>query len=822
MQVEVLGSWKARVQSSVKKWVAWDQSRQKRVFHRLVHFWNVPLLAMGFLLGRATILESVSPFSVAYLAVLFLFSRKAWPGVMAMTILGAATLDTVHAAKVTGFLLLLFISYRIAAAMGKGNLGQIPFLVLFTNIVGHLAMILWQPHTHYQMLLAGIDTLLSFILTYIFVQSVPIFTKKKRRIHLRHEEIVCLVILIGSVLTGTLGFTVGDLSILHILSRYLILVLAFVGGGMIGSAMGVVTGIIMNLSHSKAILEISLLAFAGLLAGLFQEGKRIGVAIGFLLGSSVLALYDPTGSDFWLSLQESVLAIVLFFLTPSVLFQSVGRFIPGTVDNQTAHQEYVRRLRDVTAQRVEKFQDLFQELATSFRDDTTKRRQEEEDQVHQFVNEVMEKSCMGCRRFGQCWEQNVMRTYSGVTNLMALIETEGASRPISIPESWTDHCIRPEKVMENLQGQYLYHEQSNYWREKMLDSRQLVYDQLKGMADVMDKLSHEIRHETSVMSAQEEQIEEALSQLGVSIRRVDILSLEEGKVEIEILMPHGDQLEESKKLIAPLLSEVVGEPISVFRKVLQEGSGHALVTLGSAQKYLIKTGVASAAKGGGIVSGDSYCHMSLGTGKYALALSDGMGNGQRAQEESNAALKLLRRLLLAGMQEERAVETVNSILSMRTVDEVFATIDLAMVDCNSANGRFLKIGSSPGFIKRGKKVIRLAASNPPIGILKDIQVDPLQMQLQPGDLLLLMTDGIYDAAPAAMNKDTFITQMIQEIESKDPQDFADCLLEKVIRFQKGKILDDMTILVSKVERFSSEWSTIRLPGVERLERTAEA
>lgn len=821
MQLGVVENWRGRTQELFRKWISWDQSRQKRMFHRLVHFWNIPLIAMGFLLGRATILDSVSPFAVAYLGVLFIYARKAWPGVMAALILGAATLDANHATKIMGFLLLLFILHRIAFFMGKGNIVQLPFIVITTSIVGHLVMMFIQPHSVYQVILAGIDALLSFILTYIFVQSIPILTNTRKRIHLRHEEIVCFIILIGSVLTGTLGFTIGDLSILHILSRYLILSLAFIGGGMIGSAMGVVTGIIMNLSHTKAILEISLLAFAGLLAGLFQEGKRIGVAIGFLLGSTVLSLYNPIDQSLWISLQETVIAIIFFFLTPSIFLRSVARFVPGTIDNQTAHQEYVRRLRDVTAQKVEKFQELFQELAASFRDDTTKRRQEEEDQIHQFVGEVMEKSCFGCRRFTQCWEQNVMRTYSGMTNLMALIETEEKSRPIEIPEAWKDHCIRPEKVVENLRGQYLYHEQSHYWREKMLDSRQLVYEQLKGMSEVMEKLSQEIRHETIVMTAQEEQIEEALSQLGVAIQRVDVLSLEEGKVELEILMPHGDPLDESNKLIAPLLTEVIGEPISVHRKVMQEGTNHALVTLGSAQKYLMKTGVSSAAKGGGLISGDSYCHMSLGTGKYALVLSDGMGNGQRAQEESSAALKLLRKLLLSGMNEERAVETVNSILSMRTVDEVFATIDLAMIDCNTASGRFLKIGSTPGFIKRGKKVIRIAASNPPIGILKDIQVEPLTMQLQPGDLLIMVTDGIYDAAPVGMNKDAYLTQMIREIESKDPQDFADCLLEKVVRFHKGKISDDMTVMISKVERFTPQWSTIRLPGVTQVKRTAE-
>jgi stage II sporulation protein E len=256
----------------------------------------------------------------------------------------------------------------------------------------------------------------------------------------------------------------------------------------------------------------------------------------------------------------------------------------------------------------------------------------------------------------------------------------------------------------------------------------------------------------------------------------------------------------------------------VFRKEIKDRSLGAVITLGSAQRYELKTGVATAAKGGGFVSGDSYCYMNLGTGKYAVAISDGMGNGGRAQDESHAALRLLRRLLQAGMNEERTVEMVNSILSLRSSDEMFATIDLALVDLNTAQARFMKIGSTPGFIKRGKEVLLLTASNLPIGILNEIDIEPIEMQLMPGDLIILFTDGIYDAPGHSIDKDALLKRLVSEIETKDPQDFADCLLERVIRYYEGQVEDDMTVVISKVEKHAPEWSTIRLPGTTRIQR----
>jgi stage II sporulation protein E len=342
------------------------------------------------------------------------------------------------------------------------------------------------------------------------------------------------------------------------------------------------------------------------------------------------------------------------------------------------------------------------------------------------------------------------------------------------------------------------------------------------MAEVMGALAREIRHETQVLTAHEEQIHEAIEQLGLSIGRVDVINLEEGKVEIEIMMPDRDGLEECKKVVAPLLTEVLGEPVTVQRKEVRDGTPGAVITIASAQRYELKTGVAGVAKGGGSISGDSYAFMNLGTGKYAVALSDGMGNGHRAREESTAALKLIRRLLLAGMGEGRAVETVNSILRLRSSDEMFATIDLALVDLNTAHARFMKIGSSPGFIKRGQQVLKLEASNPPIGILPRVEAEPIEMQLMPGDFIIMVTDGVYDAPGHHATRDEDLAAIIAQTDTRDPQDFAERLLKQVVKNHEGRIFDDMTVIVTKVERHAPEWSTIRLPGVGRVERAKAA
>lgn len=802
--------------------LGWDQSRQKRWFHQFTRMWNIPILLMGFLLGRAMILDSIAPFTVAYLAVIYHLARRLWPVVMIALILGAATLETTHALQTMGFLFVFLFIQRCFQLFGKDQINFVPLVVLLSGIAGHLVKIGYLGLTPQQGILSSVEILLSVILTYVFIYSLPLFTVRKKRFFVKNEELICLVILLGSVITGMSAWKLGSLSVVHIVTRYVVLLLAFVGGSMLGAAMGVVTGMIISLSDIKAMLQLSLLAFSGLLAGLFREGKQWFVALVFLLGATVLSLYENHTAAIFTSIYETGIAIMLFFLTPQSLQKSIARLIPGTSENQSSHQEYIRKLRNVTATKVESFMELFQELANSFRDDTGKRKREDQDHLHHSIEQIMKKACMGCRRYHLCWNQNMMYTYRGLTDLMALVEMKGARKAFEAPEFWKRYCVRPERVLQQIKAQYLWQEHQAFWKNKVRESKRLVYSQLMGMTSVMERLAQEIRHETRVISAQEESIHQALEELGLSVGRVNVINLEEGKVEIELELNHPDALDECKKLVAPLLTEILGEPITVFRKMVQDRSQSSIITIGSAQKYVCKTGVASAAKGGGFISGDSYCYMNLGTGRYAVAISDGMGNGQRAQAESSAALKLIRRLLQAGLNEETAVETVNSILSLRSADEMFATIDLAMVDLNSAVGRFMKIGSTPGFVKRGKEIIMISAANPPIGILDKIDVEPIEMALAPGDLVIMFTDGIYDAPRHIANKDALMKRLISEIQTKDPQDFADCLLEKVVRYHHGKIKDDMTVVVFKVEHYTPEWATIRMPGLKRLERSQAA
>src|SRR5699024_11705214 len=117
-------------------------------------------------------------------------------------------------------------------------------------------------------------------------------------------------------------------------------------------------------------------------------------------------------------------------------------------------------------------------------------------------------------------------------------------------------------------------------------------------------------------------------------------------------------------LIAHVILEILDEFIVVKQEeVSLFPSGYTFLDFGSAKQYVVETGVASAAKGGGIISGDSYVTMELGAGKYAMAISDGMGKEERAQEESVEILGWCNKILKTVIQERAALKTLITIYS---------------------------------------------------------------------------------------------------------------------------------------------------------------
>ena len=777
------------------------------------------LVVVGFLLGRALILSKLTPFSLPFFAVVYLLKKDRAPLALVGLIAGAATISITNAASTFAITFLFMLFYQMTKKWIKNEAKSLPIYVSLMLTVGKLAesFVTTKDLSLYDGMMAVVQGSLAFILTLIFMQSIPLLTMNKRKQSLTTEEIVCLIIMLASVMTGTIGWVAYDLSIEHIMSRYLVLVFSFVAGATVGSTVGVVTGLIFSLANVSSFSNMSLLAFSGVLGGLLKEGKKIGVSVGLLIATVLIGMYGEGGGSILLTVLESTAAILLFLLTPKSLTSRLAKYIPGTPEYTAEQQKYMRKMRDVTAQRVAQFSTVFHALSQSFSNSGEHDDFEEEDrELDYFLSNVTEKTCQTCFKKEQCWSKNFTKTYEYMGEIIHEMDQNTGTVSQKLSRDFDKYCTRSKKVMDVIQQELTFYQANQKLKKKVMESRRLVADQLLGVSEVMENFAKEIQRERENHHKQEELILEALLEFGIEIENVEIYSLEQGNVDIDILLPFGNSHGECEKLIAPMLSDILGETIVVNTEAgFNNSNGFCQVTFKSTKAFVVETGVAHAAMDGGFVSGDSYSTIELGGGKFAIAISDGMGNGERAHIESTETLKLLQKILKSGIEEKVAIKSVNSILSLRTTDEIFSTLDLAMIDLQNASAKFLKIGSTPSFIKRGDRIMKIQASNLPMGILQEFEVDVVSQQLKAGDLLIMMSDGVFEGPKHVENYELWMKRKIKELETDDPQEVADLIMEDVIRSRSGLIGDDMTVTVAKIKHNTPKWASIPVQKMKR-------
>ena len=137
------------------------------------------------------------------------------------------------------------------------------------------------------------------------------------------------------------------------------------------------------------------------------------------------------------------------------------------------------------------------------------------------------------------------------------------------------------------------------------------------------------------------------------------------------------------------------------------------------------------------------------------------------------------------------------MLMLRSTEEMFSSLDINLIDLYKGSADFIKIGSSPSFIKRKSgKIDVITSSTLPIGILNDIQIEGNIQTLEDGDLIITVSDGIIDSNKEQGER--WLIELLKNISTLNPQEVADNILNKALKFSQNIATDDLTVLVTKV------------------------
>ena len=180
-----------------------------------------------------------------------------------------------------------------------------------------------------------------------------------------------------------------------------------------------------------------------------------------------------------------------------------------------------------------------------------------------------------------------------------------------------------------------------------------------------------------------------------------------------------------------------------------------------------------------------------------MILSDGMGSGEKACADSTMVVELMEKFLEAGFQVETAISMINSSLLTGEENSNMSTLDLCSVDLYNGECHFVKVGSACSYIKRQHLVDRISAGNLPMGIFQKPDLETAGRKLIDGDYIIMFSDGILDALSQGIGED-MLSEVIGSCHFENPGEIANHILNFCIHQCKGRIRDDMTVLVTGI------------------------
>ncbi len=249
--------------------------------------------------------------------------------------------------------------------------------------------------------------------------------------------------------------------------------------------------------------------------------------------------------------------------------------------------------------------------------------------------------------------------------------------------------------------------------------------------------------------------------------------------------------------VADMLSVLLNRPLqlSATSPCLVEREPHSFVFVEEA-KFVALTGFCKVTKENETVSGDHYSVLESAKGRMTLILSDGTGSGERASRDSEKTLDLMEKMLEAGYETNAAINMVNIAFFAGNREYSHPTLDVC--DLNLYNGAcsFYKVGGASSYLKRGNRVERIAYGSLPLGIFRTVENTEINRQLEDGDYVILMTDGVEDAMGEGQEKR--VEEYIAGLEEVNPGEIAKQVLETALCSCGGHIRDDMTVLVAGI------------------------
>jgi len=199
------------------------------------------------------------------------------------------------------------------------------------------------------------------------------------------------------------------------------------------------------------------------------------------------------------------------------------------------------------------------------------------------------------------------------------------------------------------------------------------------------------------------------------------------------------------------------------------------------------------------VGGDFYDIQPLSDGRLMVAIGDVAGKGSPAALLMALLLAMLRTLVDEGMDSERLISRLNHQICRHSPGSRFITFFYGLYSPADGALEYVNAGHLPPMVKRVSGVIdRLSSGGMALGMFEHASYEVGQVTLEPGDTLILYTDGITEAENSSERAfdDAGLEAAVLAGNEADPEALAASII-RAVETHAGdmRLADDLTVAV---------------------------
>lgn len=598
------------------------------------------------------------------------------------------------------------------------------------------------------------DLFAALFLIVVTPAAVPVYSAALEG---RRESGVIRLLSIGALLFSLIwaarGFLIGAVSPALPLALFFTLTVTHRSGVIRGGAVGILCGIAYDPLLAPAFLSAALAfawldrmrrpfggAFLACVAALSWDVTVCGADVlltdtpAFLAAGTVFSLWVG-----WVRLRERA---------ESTGGDTADRGLSLTSDRHEDSNERFRGISDAFSSLSE----VFYNLSDRFRRPGTL-------DLRRICDTSFDAFCTDCPNKTVCWGLEYSETVASVSQLISQLHTKGKVTPGQIPEALARRCASADRILDSINRECA-HLTGDLLRDNRTEILAMDYGAASEIInDALEEDDGEYRFDPET----EKRVAEYLRDADVKVRSVTVY----GKRRRRILLRDAD-VEQSKVTFETLrcdLGELCG--MELAKPVFEVDGGVSTMVL-QAKKKISVTGARNNISADGGISGDSINLFGNKKDYFYALISDGMGAGKTAAMTSGLCSVFLEKMLRAGNRAGTSLRMLNNMVCSRTADssrECSSTVDLLELDLMTAEGSFHKSGAAPSFIVRGGIVNRVQSGTAPIGILRALDSQSTPYSFRPGDLVVLISDGIQQDDPEC----EWLTSYLSSLSGETPE-----------------------------------------------------